>query len=81
MLLFTCDNALVQDDDVIIQICVIHEDHYMRTYTVNDPRFELLDHDPDLHKPQDLQPRATQCYVEPSVHTYKQMKKARLLLF
>lgn len=49
------------EDEVVHQISVLHEDDYVRTYTVSDAEFQLVgDCDPDSIQPD---PKRAQCFV------------------
>lgn len=53
----------VTDEEVVHQITVIHEDGFLRTYTVNEAEFELMEENRDLDT---IEPdeRRTQCLIE-----------------
>jgi hypothetical protein len=51
------------DEEVVHQISVLHQDGFVRTYTVSEAEFQLLgsDCDPDTLEPD---PKRAQCYID-----------------
>ena len=53
----------VTDEEVVHQITVIHEDGFLRTYTVNEAEFELMEENQELDTVEPDERRA-QCLIE-----------------
>lgn len=53
----------VTDEEVVHQITVIHEDGFLRTYTVNEAEFELMEDNRELDTIEPDERRA-QCLIE-----------------
>lgn len=63
------------EDDVIFQIQVLHDDHYLRTYTVDDKEFEVIQDPENYDQNGSAKFKGTECII---VDQEESISQARL---
>lgn len=54
---------LQEEDDLIYQIVVLHDDEYVRTYTVNHKEFEVIKDSGSYDQSTDAKFKGTECMI------------------
>lgn len=54
---------LQEEDDLIYQIVVLHDDEYVRTYTVNHKEFEVIKDSGSYDQSTDAKFKGTECII------------------
>lgn len=70
--------GLQDDDDVMHQIVVLHNDNFMRTYTVNEKEFEVIKNPEKYDETAEAKFRGTECILDSNRSiTEDKVKKVR----